>query len=52
MQAVIETLKSLPVYLGNASTIESQALVAQALVHLYLLSSQNVQHSELYNLFI
>ncbi|EZA50899.1 hypothetical protein DMN91_001304 [Ooceraea biroi] len=44
MQAVLEALESLPVYVGNASTIESQVLAAQALMHLYLPSSQNVQH--------
>ncbi|XP_032662600.1 glutathione hydrolase 7-like isoform X1 [Odontomachus brunneus] len=43
MQSVIDVLESIPVFAGNASAIESQALVAQTLTHLYLLLSQNTQ---------
>ncbi|XP_070153442.1 glutathione hydrolase 7 [Polyergus mexicanus] len=35
MQTVIEALESLPILTGNASTIESLALVAQTLMHIY-----------------
>lgn len=35
MQPVIEALESLPILTGNASTIESLALVAQTLIHIY-----------------
>lgn len=48
MQSVIEALENLPIFAGNASTIESQALVAQTLTHLYLLFSQNTQTGELH----
>lgn len=41
MKAVIETLEDLPVYVGNASAIESQALVTELLVHLYLTTSHD-----------
>ncbi|XP_011267272.3 glutathione hydrolase 7-like [Camponotus floridanus] len=44
MQTVIETLESLPILMGNASTIESLTLVAETLMHIY--SSSHVQHGE------
>ncbi|EFN85988.1 Gamma-glutamyltranspeptidase 1 [Harpegnathos saltator] len=44
MQSVIETLENLPIFAENASTIDSQALIAQTLTHLHLLFSQNTQH--------
>ncbi|XP_011873692.1 PREDICTED: gamma-glutamyltranspeptidase 2-like [Vollenhovia emeryi] len=44
MQQVIEALENLPISAGNASTIESQALVAQTLMHVSLQFSQNVQY--------
>lgn len=47
MKAVIETLEDLPVYVGNASAIESQALVTELLVHLYLTTSHDTSpHGE------
>lgn len=46
MQTVIETLESLPISKGNASTIESLTLVAETLMHIY--SSSHVKHGESY----
>lgn len=46
MQRVIEKLESLSISAGNASTIESQALVAHALIHLNLPFLRNMQHGE------
>ncbi|XP_039304191.1 glutathione hydrolase 7 isoform X2 [Solenopsis invicta] len=43
MQEVIEELENLPVSTKNASTLESQALVAQTLMHVFSQFSQNVQ---------
>ncbi|XP_012537944.1 glutathione hydrolase 7-like isoform X2 [Monomorium pharaonis] len=43
MQEIIEALENLPILTENASTIESQALVAQTLMHVYLQCSQNMQ---------
>ncbi|XP_014482015.1 PREDICTED: gamma-glutamyltransferase 7-like [Dinoponera quadriceps] len=44
IRSVVEALEDLPIFAGNASTIESQALVAQTLTQLHLLFSQNTQH--------
>lgn len=46
MQKVIEALENLPLLAENASTIESQTLVAQTLMNVFLQFSQNVQHGE------
>ncbi|XP_024889460.1 glutathione hydrolase 7-like [Temnothorax curvispinosus] len=44
MQEVIEALENLPILAGNASTIESQVLVAQTLMNVFLQFFQNLQH--------
>jgi len=46
MQEVIEALENLPILSENASTIESQALVAQTLMQVSLQFSQNLQHGK------
>lgn len=46
MQTVIETLESLPILMGNASTIDSLTLVAETLMHIH--SSSHAQHGESY----
>ncbi|XP_012226222.1 glutathione hydrolase 7-like [Linepithema humile] len=46
MQTVIEALESLPIFAKNASTIESQALIAHALMYLNLPFFQNMQHAK------
>lgn len=51
MQEVIKALENLPILIENASTIESQALVAQTLMHISLQFSQNV-HGETHFLLI
>ncbi|XP_072767225.1 glutathione hydrolase 7 [Anoplolepis gracilipes] len=45
MQTIIEALEGLPILTGNASTIESLALVAETLMHMYSFS-HNVQHAK------
>lgn len=52
MQEVIEALENLPILAENASIIESQALVAQTLMHVFLQFSQNVQHGERHVIFL
>ncbi|XP_077257869.1 glutathione hydrolase 7 isoform X2 [Temnothorax americanus] len=44
MQEVIEALENLPILAGNASAIESQVLVAQTLMNVFLQFFQNLQH--------
>lgn len=51
MQKVIEALENLPILAENASTIESQALVAQTLMHISLQFSRNMQHGETHHCF-
>lgn len=51
IQEVIEALENLPIVAENASITESQALVAQTLMHVSLQFSQNVQHGETHAIF-
>lgn len=51
MQKVIEALESLPILAENASTIDSQALVAQTLMHISLQFSRNMQHGKTHHCF-
>lgn len=46
MGTVIGALENLPIFTANASTIESQVLVAEVLTHQYLSSLRNTQHGE------
>lgn len=52
MKEVIEALENLPILAENASTIESQALIAQTLMSVSLQSSQSLQYGKTHTIFL
>ena len=52
MQEVIKALENLSILAENASTIESQALVAQTLMSVSLQSSQSLQYGKTHTTFL
>ena len=52
MQEVIKALENLSILAENASTIESQALVAQTLMSVSLQSSQSLQYGKTHTIFL